>query len=241
MPLRLWPCIVLGSALALPLATPAAFAATPQEGSQRQTIEFSASASRAAQNDLGVATLYAESSGKDAAVLAKEINQRIARALDLARGFASVKARSSGVSTWPVYAKNGQGRIETWRMRSEIRVESQDLGALSELLGRLQSDLALSGVAMQPAPETRRKAVEDATVHAIQAFDQRAALIAKTMGKQYRIAHMSIGDSGHYPPVRMRMQAAPAPMADAAYAPAALEGGESELTVDINGRIELLD
>ncbi|MFT3758605.1 SIMPL domain-containing protein [Thauera sp.] len=240
MSLRLWPSILLGSALISPLAAPVALAAPEQDASRRQTIEFSANASQAAPNDLGIATLYVESNGKDAAALAKEINQRIAKALDLARGFASVKAQSGGVSTWPVYAKNGQGKIESWRMRSEIRIESRDLGALSELIGRLQSDLALSGVAIQPAPETRRKAEEEATVSAIQAFEQRAALIARTLGKQYRIVHMSIGDSGGLPPIRYRMQAS-AMMADAAHAPAPLEGGESELAVSINGRIELLD
>lgn len=237
MSIRLWSCITLSTALASPFA----LAAAPQNGDTQQTIEFSANASQAAPNDLGVATLYAESNGKNAAALSKEINQRIGKALDLARGFASVKAQSGGVSTWPVYAKNGQGRIESWRMRSEIRIESQDLGALSELIGRLQSDLALSGVAMQPSPETRRKIVDEATVSAIQAFDQRAALIAKTLGKRYRIVHMSIGDSGFHPPMKVRMQAAPAMMADSAYAPAPLEGGESELAVNISGRIELLD
>lgn len=241
MSLRLWPSIILGATLVSPLAAAVALAAPEQNARQQQTIEFSANASQAAPNDLGIATLYAESNGRNAAVLAKEINQRISKALELARGFASVKAQSGGVSTWPVYAKNGQGKIESWRMRSEIRVESRDLGVLSELIGRLQSDLALSGVAMQPAPETRRKAEEEATVSAIQAFEQRAALIAKTLGKQYRIVHMSIGDSGGLPPIRYRMQAAPAMMAEAAHAPAPLEGGESELAVNINGRIELLD
>ncbi len=250
MLVRIWPrhtlrkalCTALSAALASALVTfPAAASAQIEAGNAAgPSIEFSAEASQAAANDLGVATLYAESSGNNAAELALAVNQRIVKALALAHGFASIKAQSGGVSTWPVYAKDGQGHIESWRMRSEIRIESRDLGALSDLIGKLQTDLALSQVAMQPAPETRRKAVEEATVSAIRAFEQRAALIAQTLGKRYRIAHMSIGDSGFQPPMPIRMRSVAAGML-AESAPAPLEGGESELGVSISGRIELLD
>lgn len=254
MLVRIWPRLARkgthrkawGQALSASLAAAmisfpaAATAQLTSVNEARPSVEFSAEASQTAANDLGVATLYAESSGDNAAELALGVNQRMVKALAVAQAFASVKAQSGGVSTWPVYAKDGQGRIEAWRMRSEIRIESRDLGALSELIGKLQSDLALSQVVMQPAPETRRKALEEATVSAIRAFEQRAALIAQTLGKGYRIAHMSIGDSGFQPPMPMRMRAVTAGMlADSA--PAPLEGGESQLGVSISGRIDLLE
>lgn len=244
MSLRFWRRTALNTAFASGLAAAVtvmpAQAATPDTPatSERPTIDFSTEARLPAPNDLGVATLYAESSGRDAAALANDINKRIGKALELARGFASVKAQSGGVSTWPVYGKEGQGRIESWRMRSEIRIESRDLPALSELIGKLQENLALSHVAMQPAPATRQKAEEEATVIAIRNFEQRAGLIAGTLGKRYRIAHLSIGAQGYQPPMPVRMKAASTMMAEAA---APLEGGESEVGVSISGRIELLD
>ena len=238
---KAWGQTLSASLAAVMISFPAAATAQLTSANEsRPSVEFSAEASQTATNDLGVATLYAESSGDNAAELALGVNQRMVKALAVAHAFASVKAQSGGVSTWPVYAKDGQGRIEAWRMRSEIRIESRDLGALSELIGKLQADLALSQVVMQPAPETRRKAVEEATVSAIRAFEQRAALIAQTLGKGYRIAHMSIGDSGFQPPMPMRMRAVTAGMlADSA--PAPLEGGESQIGVSISGRIELLE
>ena len=254
MLVRIWPRLARkgthrkawGQALSASLAAAmisfpaAATAQLTSVNEARPSVEFSAEASQTAANDLGVATLYAESSGDNAAELALGVNQRMVNALAVAHAFASVKTQSGGVSTWPVYAKDGQGRIEAWRMRSEIRIESRDLGALSELIGKLQADLALSQVVMQPAPETRRKAVEEATVSAIRAFEQRAALIAQTLGKGYRIAHMSIGDSGFQPPMPMRMRAVTAGMlADSA--PAPLEGGESQIGVSVSGRIDLLE
>lgn len=201
------------------------------------TVELAAEASAPAPNDLAVAVLYAERSGPSAAALAREVNHDIAAALETARTEAAVKTQTGGTSTWPVYAKDGRGRIEAWRMRSEIRLESTDTGAMSELIGRLQASLALAQVSMEPAPESRHKAVAEATVGALHAFEVRAKLIADTLGRRYRIAHLAVGDHGLQPPMP-RMRAA---MMAAEAAPAPLEGGESRIAVQVSGRIELLD
>ncbi|MBN8440144.1 MAG: SIMPL domain-containing protein [Thauera sp.] len=213
--------------------------AASQDASSLRTVEFSADASRAAPNDLVVAGLYVERSGADPAALAREVNRALAAALDTARAQAGVKTQSAGTSTWPIYGKEGRGRIEGWRMRSELRLEGRDVGVMSDLIGRLQSSLALSHVTMQPAPDTRRRAADEATVDAIRAFEQRAALVAGALGKRFRLHQISIAESGSPAPIYPRMRAAPAMMAEAA--PAPLEGGESQIGVTVSGRIELLD
>lgn len=200
------------------------------------TVELSAEAGGAAANDLAVAVLYAERSGTSAAAVAREVNRDIAAALELARAQGAVKVQSGNVSTWPVYGKDGQGRITAWRMRSELRLESTDTAAMSELVGKLQQSLALAHITMEPAPETRRKAVADVTVDALRAFETRAQLIADTLGRRYRIAHLAVGDHGLQPMPRMR-----AAVMAAEAAPAPLEGGESRVSVHVSGRIELLD
>lgn len=202
------------------------------------TVELSAEAGGAAANDLAVAVLYAERSGTSAAAVAREVNRDIAAALELARAQGAVKVQSGNVSTWPVYGKDGQGRITAWRMRSELRLESTDTAAMSELVGKLQETLALAHLTMEPAPETRRKAVADVTVDALRAFETRAQLIADTLGRRYRIAHLAVGDHGLQPPPMPRMRAA---VMAAEAAPAPLEGGESRVSVHVSGRIELLD
>lgn len=201
-------------------------------------MELSAEAGGAAANDLAVAVLYAERSGTSAAAVAREVNRDIAAALELARAQGAVKVQSGNVSTWPVYGKDGQGRITAWRMRSELRLESTDTAAMSELVGKLQQSLALAHLTMEPAPETRRKAVADVTVDALRAFETRAQLIADTLGRRYRIAHLAVGDHGLQPPPMPRMRAA---VMAAEAAPAPLEGGESRVSVHVSGRIELLD
>lgn len=227
-----------GLSLGLATVMPPAAAAEPA-ASERQTIEFSAEASKAAANDLAVATLYAEHGGASPAEVAAQVNQRIAAALETARAQADIKVQTGAVSTWPVYDKDGVGRIETWRMRAEIRLESRNISAMSELIGVLQQDLALAQLMMQPASETRRKAIDEATVDAIRAFEARARLVAGTFGREYRIRHLTIADGGGFQPIYPRVQASMMKM-DAA-APAALEGGESQVSVNVSGRIELLD
>lgn len=202
-----------------------------------RTVDLSAEASQPATNDLGIAQLYAEQSGPDAAAVARQVNRSIATALETSRNYADIKVQSAGTSTWPIYAKAG-GKIEAWRMRSEIRLESRNSAALSELVGKLQTALAVSQITLQPAPETRRKAADEATVDALRGFEQRATLIATTLGKRYRIHHLNVSESGYRPPIYAKMRAAPM-MAEAA--PAPIEGGESEVSVTVSGSIELLD
>lgn len=222
------------AALAALQSAPALAADTPAP----PTVELAAEASGPAANDLAVAVMYAERSGASAAAVAREVNRDIAAALELARAQGAVKVQSGNVSTWPAYGKDGQGRITAWRMRSELRLESTDTAAMSELVGKLQESLALAQLSMEPAPETRRKAVSDVTVDALRAFEARAKLIADTLGRRYRIAHLSVGQHGLQPPPMPRMRAA-AMAAEAA--PAPLEGGESRVSVQVGGRIELLD
>lgn len=202
-----------------------------------RTAELSAEASRPAPNDLAIAHLYAEQSGSDPATVAKQVNRSIAAAIEIARSYQDIKLQSAGTSTWPVYSKEG-GKIEAWRMRSELRLETRNTAALSELVGKLQSSLAVSSIAMQPAAETRRKAADDATVDAIHAFEKRATLIASTLGKNHRIHRLNISESGSRPPIYAKMRSA-GMIADAESAP--MEGGESDVSVTVSGSIELLD
>lgn len=215
---------------------PAALAQT-QDHTGGAKIELSAEASRRAPNDLAIATAYYEAADGDPAALSRRVNSAIAAALELSKSYSGVQASSAGVSTWPVHTKDGQ-TIEAWRMRSTIRLESRDIPALSELLGKLQETLAVSSLAMQPAPETRNSTADLAALDAIRAFEARARTIAEAFGKQYRIRSISVNYGGLPPPI-MPMMRAGAFAAEAVSAP--LEGGESDVVVGVSGTIELLD
>lgn len=200
------------------------------------TIDLSAEASRPAANDLARATVFAEATSASPGESARKVNTMVAEAVSTAKGYSRVKVQTAGTHTYPVYAKGG--KIESWRMRSDITLESSDTAALSELVGKLQANLGVSNVSLQPSPETRKKAESEATLEAIAAFRARAKLIADALGKPYRIKHLSLGGQQYRPPVPM-MRAAP--MAAMEAAPMPMEAGESQISVTISGQIELGD
>lgn len=204
-------------------------------------IELSAEASAEAPNDQASAQAYVEMSGPAPAELATQVNRAIAAALETARAFPSVRVRSAGAQTGPIYgsgrSNSSRAQIEGWRMRSTLQLESEDLPALSTLLGKLQASMAVAEVTLAPSPASRRAAEDAALVEALKNFEARAALATRTLGRKYRIRQLHVGTSGYRPPVPM-MRAA---MASAESAPAPLQAGESSITVQVNGSVELID
>lgn len=230
------PCARTLALLALPLMLAGQALAEPVTRAQVTIVDLAAEGNRNAPNDLAHASAYFEAQDANPAELARRVNRTIAGGLETAKAYPAVKAKSGGNSTWPVYGKNGRN-IEAWRMRSEVLLETRDTAALSELLGKLQATLAIGQLTLLPAPETRKKAEDDATLDAIAAFQARATLIAKAMSKSYRIRQMSINAGGGGRPPAYMMERAKSMSAEAA--PMPVEAGDTTLTVNITGQIEL--
>jgi predicted secreted protein len=200
-------------------------------------IDLSADASRPAVNDLVRASVYSEANGSNPGELARRVNADIAEGLKAIREKAGVTVKSGHQATYPVYGK--ERKIEGWRMRSELLIESKDQGSVSELLGRLQQmRLAVGEISLLPSPETRRQVEDEATREAIRAFQNRAAVIAEQLGKSWKIKQLNVQQGGGMPIPMLRGARGPM-MAEAAAAP--LEAGESLVTTTVNGQIELAD
>lgn len=200
-------------------------------------IDLSADASRPAANDQVRAAVYSEASGTNPAEVSRRVNQEITEALKVIKAKSGVTVKSGQQATYPIYGK--EQKIEGWRMRSELIVESKDLAAVSDLLGKLQQmKLAVGNVQQMPSAETRRQVEDETTRDAIRAFQLRAAVVADQLGKKWQIKQMSIQQGGQYPQPMLRAARGVA-MAEAA--PAPLEAGESQLTTSIRGQIELAD
>lgn len=201
------------------------------------TVDLSAEGSVTAANDLARADAYVEASADDPATVARQVNGAIASALERAKRVEGVSVKTTGTSTWPIYAKDSR-TISGWRMRSNLQLESTDIAALSRLIAELQSTLAIGNLQLMPAPQTLRAANDAAIRDALRAFEARAKLVAEALGRRHRLKAMSIHTQGGPAPVfRARM------MADmsAAPAPAPIEAGDSTVVVQVNGTIELID
>ena len=211
------------------------FAAASQAGA---LIDLAAEAGRPAANDMVRASVYSEASGSNPADLARQVNGNIGEALKLIREKKGVTVKSGNQSTYPIYTQSR--KIDGWRMRSELLIESRDFGAVSELLGRLQQmRLAVGDIVQMPSPETRRQAEDEAMRDAIHAFRNRAAVVAEQLGKGWKIKQMHINQGGGSPVPIMRGARAAMLAADAA--PAPIEAGESTITTHVTGQIELED
>ena len=198
-------------------------------------VNLSAQAEREIPNDLLTATLAVESEGAEPAQLADSVNRTMQRALATALSFKSVKAQSARYQTIPVYEKN---RVTRWRVRQELRLESADFAAATELIGKLQSNLMVTGLTLSVSGETRRKAENALITEALAAFDERARVVREAMKAQgYRVRdlHISPGGAAPRPMIAMAARA----MSSESVAQPALEPGTARILVTVSGTIQL--
>ena len=187
------------------------------------------------ENDTQTAVMYAQKEGPELAPLTDQVNRLIGEAVQQAKNSEGIKVRTLGYQTFPVYQ---QQRLSGWRVRQSIRLESQQSERLSELLGKLQSALALESLDYSVSPTRRQEVEEHLTLEAIDAFRQRAERVTKQMDRsKYRLVEMAI-QSFDQQPQPYRMRASMMALEGDSAAPT-LEGGSQTLRVEISGTIEL--
>jgi predicted secreted protein len=220
-------------ALVVSLAGPAWSQATPDP---RNRASFQVVVTREVENDWATARLSAMAEGKEPAAVASEVNARMERALARAKKEKGIEVESGGYMTQPIYDAN---RIVRWQASQELRLESADVDRLSKLIGTLQEEeLLLSGIEFSVKRETRESLQDELTLEALRKFRARADLVTKGMtGAGWSLIALSVGQGGGQPYFRA-MRADAGPMMKEAAAPA-FEAGKSELSVTVDGTIEL--
>ena len=198
-------------------------------------ISLSSSAQAEVSNDTIVANLYAEEEGSRPEQLANIVNRKIRSAVDSLKQHDDIKVQTDSYTTSPIYSKN---KIRSWRVRQSLRIESQNMAKVSEMLGQLQQTLALQGMHFAVSPQLREKTEDALITEALSAFDRRAVLVTENLKRRgYRIVNVNISTSdgfrNHRSFARVAMMEA-----DAMAAPA-VEAGESTMKVTVNGSIEL--
>lgn len=232
--------------VALSLLGVAAASAQPErappyiEGPRYNQIDLSAEASREVPNDVVNAMLYVEVSDPSAAAVAAQVTRVANDALRTAQAAPGVRARSGGMSTAPVYtsgASGASGRIAGWRGRSELRLESRDLHAISELIGKLQSTMSVGYISFAVSPEVRKQVENELIGQAIQGFKARADVVRASIGgKTIRIRHMTVNTGMSGGP---RPYFGPAAARAASVEPPQFEAGASQVQVNVTGTVEI--
>ncbi|WP_027896428.1 SIMPL domain-containing protein [Zestomonas thermotolerans] len=229
----------IAAALALCTASLASLPLHADEAPRYNQVALRAEVSQDVAHDLMHVTLYHEAQQSDPAQLAAQTTAALNAALKKARQVQKVTVQLGSRHSYPVYDKDGQ-QITAWRERAELRLESQDFAALSQLTADLLGELKMGGMNFSISNPTRKQSEDRLLKDAVAAFRERAQLATEALGGTgYRLVSLSLNSGGFQPLPVQRMDAAPVGMSMAKGEALQIEGGSSEVTVNADGIIEV--
>lgn len=197
-------------------------------------IHLSVSATAEVDNDIVTARLYIQRDGENPAKLADEINREMRSALDVAKATEGVDVQTGSYRTNPRYRNS---TLIGWQVRQDLLVESANAAVLGKLVGELQNHLNVESIGYRVSDSARKAAEEKLIVEALENFQARASLVSGSLKrKDYRLVQMNI-NTGYHSPIPVYRSAM---MAEAVSAPPAIEAGSQNVTVTVDGTIELL-
>lgn len=202
-------------------------------------VNVQAEATRQVSNDEMHAVLFIEKTNKQPAELSSQIAQLMNQAMAIAKKYPQVKVETGSQTTYPVYDNDNQ-KLKEWRGRAEVQIESKDFKAASQLISELQQNFQTQSINFSVSDEQRKKVENELMVEASKSFQQRAQIITQAWNKSsYNLVNLNLNTSNYYPqPVMMR--ASMAKFADVEAAPPQdVSAGESKVTVNANGSIQL--
>lgn len=220
------------------LTTTAAVASAQTLPPPAGVLSLSAEAVTEVPTDVVQLTLAAEQEGAEPSAISSALSARTQAVLAQAKRTSGVEAQSGGFTIHPSTDRNG--RISTWRGRSEVILKSKDFAAVSKLAGELASQMQVQNVAFSLSRETRQATEAKLAEQAVAAFRDKAQASTKLFGYSgFTIREVSMNDSGGVVPPMPRMYAAKAMSADAG-APIPMEGGKAHVTVSVNGSVQMV-
>ena len=199
-------------------------------------VSLTASAEREVENDLLIVNLYAEHQAQKQQDVANHVNKAIHWALEKVKKVDGVKVQTTQYNTSPLYNKQ---IINGWRARQAIRLESMDATRLSELIGDLQERLLVGSINYGVSKQARDLAEEELTQEALAQFTRRATQIAKALGRDgFQIVQIHVNTQGGRP-VPMSYAVRGLAKAEAMDAAPAIESGVQNVSVSVNGTVEI--
>lgn len=221
---------------ALVVAIAGAASAQPFAPDPKNRVSFAVERTREVANDWIIAVVGTSDEDSDAARLADRVNDTMDWALGVAKQAKGVTVKSGGYSTHPVHDKDG--KIARWAASQDLYLESGDVEAVSELIGKLQSKVLLRSISFSVSPETRRKTEETLIGDALNAFTERAKKVTGGLAaRDYEIVAVSIQTPGGGGPIPMYARAEM--MAQDKVSAPSFESGQSTLSVRIDATIEI--
>jgi len=233
-------CAALALAVAQPAAAQQPQAAQAEDAAARAPeLTLQASASSDVQQDTVRITLASELEAATQAAAGKALTAALDDAVKRAQGTKDVEVRTGGYNVWP--NTNDKGKIQNWRGRGEITLESKDFAAASALATKLSDKTAIAQISFLLSREAREAEERKLLAQAAEAFRDRALAAATAFGfSGYRVRQLELSGGGSPVPVPRPMGAqmmAKSSMAEAADVP--LEAGKVTVSISVNGTVAL--
>lgn len=211
--------------------------AADNEQPNYNVVSLQAEASRQVSNDEMNVVLFIEKSNKNPAELSQQITRAMNKAMSAAKQYPSVKVETGAQSSYPIYDNDNQ-KLKEWRSRAEVRIESTDFKAASQLVSDLQQDFQTQSIGFSVS-DAQRKQVENALmVEASKNFQARAQSITQAWNKsQYQLVNLNFNSNSYVPQPYARLAMAKMSM-EAADAPQEVSAGESKIIVNASGSIQ---
>lgn len=202
-------------------------------------INIQAEASRQVANDEMRAILYIEKSNRQPADLANQINQLMNQAIATAKKYPAVKVETGAQSTYPIYDTDGR-KLKEWRSRAEVYIESTDFKAASQLVSELQQNFQTQSIGFSVSENQRKKVENELMLEVSKSFQQRAQTLAQAWNKSgFQLVNLNMNTNNYTIQPLMRATMAKMEMASDAVATQNVAGGDSKITVNANGTIQL--
>ncbi|AKJ67154.1 hypothetical protein PATSB16_07740 [Pandoraea thiooxydans] len=200
-------------------------------------LSLDAQANTEVPQDTVQITLFAEQQGSDPAAVSAALNQKATQALKRTKAQTDVSVQTGNVSLDPTSDRNG--RISSWRGRTELLLKSRDFAAASRLAGQLSDAMQVGSVSFSLSREAQRAAESKLTAQAISAFKEQAQANSRAFGYSgYTIREVRVGYSTPIVPHPFMMNAMAADKAAAPSVP--LEGGKAQVTVNVSGSVQMV-
>jgi predicted secreted protein len=223
--------------IALSLITLAAFPSlAAAEELNYNLVNLSGEAQKHIDNDVLIITMRSSADADSAQEAANIVNQEMSWAQDIIKDMPDIKKQTINYQTHPRYQNKV---IVGWSVSQQLQLESEEIDTLSSIAGKLQKKLQVSSMNFGVSPKRKKTSTDELISEALAVFETKARLVSTTIGaKDYRIVTLTIGENRPSIPRHRgyQMEAVALASADAPQ----IEAGESELTVRVDGTIQLI-
>ena len=200
--------------------------------------QIQTNAVREIENNVLVITLTASHQSDEAQDASNDVNQDMSWALSQVKNQGDIKVETLNYTTQPVYRND---RIVAWAVTQQLRLESNKIEHLAELSGQLQQRLKISNMQFKVSDDLQKQVSDGLIEDALTAFKDKAKLLVKVMGAEdYRVVNVSINEGGQMLPFQKSFRSEVGGNSFSSSIGPAIESGESSLSVNLHGSIQLL-